>query len=932
MNYEYHHSIRGTSYFTLDVPNRIPEAYQNDVVKYANKNDALKIGLSGGFCYAPSFSGNTPPLLFFSRIEPKRNLTGGDYSQCAAWLWNRDLVLNRFNDEILGMPFLRESEHDAYCQGNSGYTFGKSGWTVTDEDLEIAPEAIRAILYGVIQRWNTGAYPVRILVPRDQVRDYDKFVLRAVRTIYSYFTMGMRTRAGFASFIRPDEDMRNYPGIYLVFTTEEYADARTIRLDGSSQSAYKALCSTQGSQLNHFLDHLSGLSDPEERREFLAMVAREAEFDGDDTKITGLTAYAYQPIGQSLLLLDPRKNWEDQVAEWKKFAAAPGAIPPEIAKKVWEKVDNELDAERFARMLDADTDKCSAPGDLLIKLFDFLPLAHERRELREKIWECLARRISSIAKTSDPKTIYSELTQRRDQITNLWEGPETQEFFDTYEKAYIEQIKTDCLQRLAHRGEGPFAGIGDLRAFCSDCEQTVSSASEEFNRFGCSGPAVSEVEKTLRAESDRLLFSGIRAVFALSKEKKSDDITSAESVLSELRNLEQLIPANADDDDTRAFRVELSELEKTLESRIHVFRTGVAAQLQKMEGKDYFACLELAGEGDAELDENGRAAIRSELILRRPDTYEKYCDEFKKHYAEDLTVSAALLRSPKVREYLREDTRLLCAKSVPFELEHFLEELSERCKTLRDRSSLIGSEEPKLIISLQDDGADQNTTFDLGFVERVTGLHPTEKDISDDLFVPLMEELLARAKFSGNDLLPIHRLLRRSKKKELWGVLLELLASGEADWLDENDLRAYLAAITAEKSADRGKTLEKEVQGILESIPSKDRRLVEPFRSYLKKKLDEERGGRKTSKKKIMGLSIAAAALAVVAAVALGTTAFFASRSNKYQQALAELTEKNQEMQLMIEELTKPEELEPEEHPVINHKEPYGWSEKNSVD
>ena len=904
MNYQYLHTEINGIYQDLKVIRPVPEMYRREVNRYAFITDAAEARLPGGYCYAPVPAEDRPPLLIFSRVEKKLNSTSlCFFTQCAAWEWNKVLLLDEF-DSILRTPFLSEEQIDRLSSDSGAYRFGEDGVTKADDtELDIHPDAIRAILYGVTFGWRVSGAPVHIIVPKKEMDSYDRYVLRAVRKIYSYFTLGMKTHAGFASFIQPGKE-RQYPAVSLIFVPEEYADSKAIRLDGSTVGAYRQMSVSQGKNLDGFLDYLAGLSDPEQRRDFLAMVSREVEFDGDNTKTGQLDPTRYRNIGQGLALLAQQGSVEEQLPSWQEFSGTFRSMPGAVADMVWEKIDRELDADSFRPLVEKKAAACADLESLMDVLTGWRPLCRGREELTRVLWDCFASRMKTIGAQSNPDDTFRILKKHQAEISELWSGPETAELIGGYEQ--------QCLQRVREKARGYLGTIADksVKEIRKTGKTLASDADSHLRSLGCGEESIAPVLEEISAGTEALAVAGLKRDLEQAQARPTEDLTSAEEALADFQRILSELPAAGADPETDGLRTRAETAVEALEDKIRAFRTGLDALFGKMEGQDYFTCLELAEEWDQWLDDNGRETVRRELARRRPDSFDDYLAAFNGHYKQSgLSLRSALNCTDAVRKAMANDLRELRSAPVRVSLDSDLETLRKKCRRLQEQAGIVGADMPTLLVAADDKG-EMRCSAD--FVERAAALAPTAEDLKNAGFLPLMQQLVRSAELKGKDLAPIHRIMT-SCGEDSWKWLLAKAATGRIRGVSEEELDDYLASICSERVNDGGKTREKLVIKTLGEIAEK-KKLAEPFRTFLHEKKKEAAEKGSSAKEKLKKSRILSIILSAVAVLAVAAAAVLGVKFSHTKKDVADLTERNDILQFQLDELRKAAE-EPVEEP-----------------
>ena len=794
MNYQYLHSVVNEVYRDLPVRREIPEQYRRQVERYTENTDAMKARLPEGYCYAPIQAEAKAPLLCLTRTERKHEARSlAFFSQCAAWVWEKTLLLEDF-DSLLGTPFFSEEQIDRYAQDSACLRFGEDGQSqCAGEPLEIHPEAIRAILYGVLGRWRIGSGPVRIIVPRAEAGDYNGYVFRAVRTIYSYFTLGMRSKCGFASYLEPGSE-RALPAVGLIFTPEELADDSAIRLDGSTVSAYKALTGSFGRKLDAFLNHLAGLGDPGERRRFLEMVCQETEFNGDDSRIAELQASCYMDLGEGLGLLQSQGSVESLLPRWKSFAAGDDKFPALIAESVWKKIDGSLTVDSLRPVLSAYFNSTQRPGlgEALRYVEELVPVCHDRQELLDYLAEAVRGYVGYCEQNlkQPPVKIYLELQQERSALKRLLGEEEKNGLLERYSDLACGNLRTEAENR---RLAVQWTNAAQYRR---DCYRVAEESAGKVRQQLGSRELAQGIEQEQKEKTEAVINEKVRAELEKLNWQKTASLAEATQLQSRVNTLSQALTGAVETQEGEQLRESLQAAQASLEEQIRAFRSGPEALIAGFGQQSYHWCLERAQAQIRSFDENGRKLVLAELDARRPGSLDEYWQTFCAHTGAQGPVDLAVVRekADKISKAVIGDLIELAGLPEEPELKGSLEQAALSLSGQIAERRLLGVKDWQLRVSLEQ----ETRELPARSLEQLLVLDP-ECRMETQTLKALTNLLADRRLLRGEHLLRLNRLLANNEVG--WKFLLKRAATGRLGQLSEEQLQAYFKALREDLSA-----------------------------------------------------------------------------------------------------------------------------------
>ena len=214
---------------------KLLEPFVQEIKKYSCNNDCLTNEIGSTYCYYSLKDRNALPVIFFSKSAKKEKAVSiCNFSQCAAWFYISELG-HDFFDTVFNTAFMTEDQVDDFAtnKGNMAFEDGKDNiLALNNSNVSIEKNTLRAIISGVFLRWMINGKQVKIAVPSSE-KNYNNFVMRAVKEIYSYFPSIMRIETGFITYLKP-ERIKDFQRISIVFVPEKEADRETLFLDGST--------------------------------------------------------------------------------------------------------------------------------------------------------------------------------------------------------------------------------------------------------------------------------------------------------------------------------------------------------------------------------------------------------------------------------------------------------------------------------------------------------------------------------------------------------------------------------------------------------------------------------------------------------------------------------------------------------------------------
>lgn len=666
-NYQFLHSVVRGVYKDLRVEksDAVPAELMAEVRKYASIFDAQQIGLSANYCYFMVPDAKGTPNLFFAKVARKEKSTSlCHYTQCAGWRFNNVYSLpsgalrpSDDFDSIFDFSFFTEDEIDAYAAENPSASFGRgSDAAPVCEPFVIAPEAIRAILHGVVGRWITGSEPVHIEVP-DGV-DYNAYVMQAVKQIYSYFPVGFKTNVGFASYIAPGNEA-NYMRIGIVFVPRTGATRNTIRLDGSSAMAYKTLVGTTfGPKLDAFMEHLAYLNDGQERKEFLETVLIDAEYSAAEDKIAGIKPMRYSILGSSMNILKMRGSVEEMFPFWLDFVENRKKYPQGISLRITERIHAELTAEAFAGVL-RNGKAIARPTDAasfnaaLNKLYQ---LCDQRADLYQVLWRYTAAALKSGFLTDEAS--FDWLADNESILATYAEAESCAQLKSEYAARCTEKIWNAAEAKI--RSESLKDRADYRKKVKAVAEKAVSMAGKYEDVAQWSHKLLSIAEDRIAADVDKAL--------AQLKEKVLVTADQYKLAMAECRKLIAALPEAGVYTISDSIREKAEQYLTALEQQHSKLMNSVATLVESF-GNNYFVAIDKYEARKHSLTEEQKREVEKVLTKLRPVSMAKYCKSYELQTGKRMGASALIHENAAAGEIIRKDMLRFLSNPIEMSLE-----------------------------------------------------------------------------------------------------------------------------------------------------------------------------------------------------------------------------------------------------------------------
>ena len=470
-------TIRGETYLDLDLKSNprystvkeFPAQVVGEVKKYGSLDHFLRTDLNELLTYFKVSYPGKPPIEVLAKVTRKKNsVSVGRFRQCLGWQWSsqpdENADVERF-ETIISTPFYTESEVDALADGAGIPEQATS--TIPQIDVNIKPDALRAVFYGAMLCWLRGDPAVQIAVPSGV--DYTAYVVAAVRKIYSYFPIGLRTEAGFCSYL-PREKARDLPAIFLGFIPESMADAKTVFLDGSSVTAINALNEGTGlTNLNLFIDYTCRLED-EKLTDFISNVYADSEESGVAIASNNITPIKYSYLGDAIRLL----SQQGDIQKWKQFYSAFDKYPHSMREEIDKAIRGELTAEMLKASIMADGEDVTTAEGIAAVMKGYNALCGKDQGWSDAAWEAMCKLLRTRTHIDTNGLLSFAKTYRSDLNNIISRDREALIYIDLLRKNYDE-----ISSRELTKSKQVEPALADAKKLYADAEEVYKSYESE---------------------------------------------------------------------------------------------------------------------------------------------------------------------------------------------------------------------------------------------------------------------------------------------------------------------------------------------------------------------------------------------------------------------------------------------------------------------
>ena len=869
--YQYIYTVLNGNYVVLPPSGtilQIPPEASNDVGRYSTIFAGAAAALPEDFCYCSLKRDKKEPLLAFSKAQKKINCTSSaNFAQCAAWDWEESLLRDHF-DEILRFGFYSEAQVDRLAEGDKSvpaFGEGEAAGIADFQKIDIADNALRAVLFGVFSRWLLGKAQVKIAVPASEREHYTRYVLSAVREIYSYFPVCLRGEAGFASYVQNGKE-QSYPRYSILFVPESMADTRTILLDGSSRTACELYsASTKRENLDRFIEHLASLRDPAARKQFLDTVYEELEKKETAKDTASISARQYAIYGEAMLLKENRGSFDEKAKQWLAFYNNRENYP----KTMGDEIDRIAQSELNEKDLLAFAEKCVTDGTGIEQLVEglsaLLPLAG-RNETCSKALQALLDKKLKACGDENAETVFRALEKQQDWAATA-AGEDYKNTLARWGKVVGNQHFNQTVGKL---GEAKAATLFELQKQTAQIVETARKdtapflSEEDLTKFA--GLLIEQQQKALNAEAERRL-NAIAPVTG----NNADLITARKTSLENLKK--QIHAMDSSFADKQKWIESLDELIAKEEGRLGNASVLEQTLTNQVMGKEnYFemlACLaaeeERTSHGakdayDRRIIEN----VQKKVEAKRPAGRNAYLSTYQRWAKEALSPVSMGKQLPLVQNQIKVDLKAMNAEPLELPAVKYADDLTDR---IADIKKLFGGE--KLVFRVNEENYSDRDVRDVLKLEAKQCADEGEKK----RLLNLCRELIRTGIFREVHFARLGDMFVEAGMKRT--SLLRAITDGSMSGLSKRQAEEFLAAArrdrVEEDRIDEGTFVEELEKGVSDKLPVE---LFDVCKRYVDDYKRKHSGGKKLAWWQIT-------LIAVLGALIIAAGVFFAVRMLK---------------------------------------------------
>ena len=668
-------SLRGNAkglYRDISEYNDIPSSWESMIGK--NITNPLRYGYDGFPSHQVFMTVNQDErrfMLYRSCSRQQKNALSNSY-YVHSYLKEFTLkdMLENF-DSLLKISFFSEEQFDAAADNRPAGN-PNAVWTSVDAPLDIPAEMLRAVLYGMVHRWNTGiSKPVVVAVPRDE--NYDQYTYRAVKTIYGHLPAAIRALAGFMTYYEPDNKLTN---IALYFLPEEYPYEDKIWLDGHKGNALGFLNCVLPEEAKRMIDRIVATSDPGVRDKFLNRLMVNVEDTVDS--IMSLSTEQYTNYLDKSRLLDADIQKLEVFDQWVDFTNSMDEVSPKIREELIKALKVQITTDIFdLHFMNSLMETAQSIADYRSKLekvsvmcslsvtLDSHVAQKVKRDLEKKLnavrtVDQILSLIRQVEGAENEPGVYPSdevLASFRTECESKWGDLSRDEMYvisrnatQQLESARHAQMDVDALQKTC--SEARMRMEDDLRAERLKLEQHDITTSIRDVKVR-EGEIVAEKLRNLAKSQLPLLGTSAQACEAeikrlqSLKEKASGykreygyDLNSAFDTIN--RNLQEV------------------EKKYTRNGGYH------NAQMEELLAQNnYFGFMQKLLEiGQDELTETDKQRSHSKLVSLRPANIEKYLAAYRAHFGQSLTLKEVAQMDASLSSMLAKDLTQLSNAEV----------------------------------------------------------------------------------------------------------------------------------------------------------------------------------------------------------------------------------------------------------------------------
>lgn len=640
-------------------------------------------------------------------------------------------LLEKF-DELLEISFMTEEQMNRIAKGEVP---GQPGyrWSGPREYLDIPEQVLKAVLYGMVDRWRFGSNAVLIEVPGDV--DYDSYTYQAVRTIYACLPAALRGIAGFMTYTEPNNDST---AVTLFFVPESARHERAIRLDRvTDRHEYFLKCGLP-IEVKDMLDRIVSLFKAGKWVEHAAYLRQIMEDLENTMPLNALRCLHYASYLRERKLLDVPVETEEGFRQWCSFADTyqeedKSPLKVRLCEALKARMTEEVLREHvFDKAAQAD---CLAAFKEKVHIIDGVcELCPEAQELVKKEAEAyFAQRLAQVKECVHAQTLLAQISGAEDELGSY---PE-QEMLENFKKRSkarwkelsdnkVEELKNTALNRLEEifRTDND---LGYLIAQGTKCksELTKSAKSEEL------WLSQEEINSAGALIHDKLC-QKLRARAQVQVQLSSDlpELLTAEAKGKEtnrLLELRKFLTNMKEDDLKRKLDVPgllkiLSDSEKKLKNR---YAKTTEYRKEKLESAvdvpnhfEKFQNLGNTAKHLGNISEEEQSQALKKIQDERPATFRAYREDFERCYGSKMSFRKIGTLAPQVFREINDALAVYenvdCAEIPVDNSDLFLlvNRLNEEIVICR---SMLGREPEKIRLSyntVDDGGASINVSFE----------------------------------------------------------------------------------------------------------------------------------------------------------------------------------------------------------------------------
>ena len=386
--------------------------FKDEMKKYVCNGDCITGSRHTSYSYF-SLNDNNQTVGFYSRAAKKDKAVAlSSYSQCYAF----------FNEPVdFNTAFYSEDQIDCIANQNAFNCAGEPTENIENFEISYTSSAIKVILCKAFLRWIMGERQIVIAVPSD-VEDYDKYVINAVRKIYSYFPYAMRREVGFSSYLSYSK-FKTMQCYYIIFVPQAEAHGDCILLDkiddNFKENIFENALLSKG--LKDFIDYIVDLKDKKGNIDELFDSISE-----DYEKAKNFSPSDYSKCGELLETLNVLNNSDySAISGYLEKSSNYSYVNKEIVRYIREKIG----VDNLLKYVESES-----ISDTLLNVSKIIPLI----KCDENIYSEIRKKLEGLIETEYEKADgYDEKKRVIDSLQNK-KGVLAVFAFDTY----LNELKT----------------------------------------------------------------------------------------------------------------------------------------------------------------------------------------------------------------------------------------------------------------------------------------------------------------------------------------------------------------------------------------------------------------------------------------------------------------------------------------------------------